>query len=183
MFLLPTHASFTLFSSLSVIDLTVNLVERTARSCRTQKKKFRTGFTLIELLVAISLISVVAVITTPYLFGALEKQQLLAEQERLSTFVQKARSRSVTAEKGRQYGLRFETRGFIELPENTVSSYAHGVRMSSSSSSEVSFEKLTGQRIPEGAQLEVVQLQSPRFQVTLAITPQGTVVTGKVETR
>ncbi|MFA6407731.1 MAG: LamG-like jellyroll fold domain-containing protein [Candidatus Paceibacterota bacterium] len=77
----------------------------------------RSGFTLIELLVTISLVSIIAVVSTLSLGGYRGQQNLKRTLDEMSSVIQDAQKRAVTQQNGSQWGVHF-------LNSTSINSYS-----------------------------------------------------------
>ena len=102
------------------------------------------GFTVLELLLLISVLGFTALITTPFLYGALEKQQLTSQTEKVVSELKSAQQRSKIAQDGKTFGLIFNHSKLLTAPEKRTVPLEHGIKLSEFDSPSIYFEKLSG---------------------------------------
>ena len=132
------------------------------------------GFTLMELVIVLALFSLAIFMTTPYLYGTLEKRRLVSERDKVVFALKQAQQKSRVAQSGESYGISFvESDFYTSLPEGRMTSYKHGVIVDSSADL-VFFRKLTGHLdlTPDGDELTLT-LNSSRFSTTIHINSYG----------
>ena len=84
--------------------------------------KTQNGFTLIELLISMAVLAVVVILLTSGFNSFRESAQLNEAHSAVLEILRDARSRTLASEKNTQYGVHFETNGFILFSGNIYDS-------------------------------------------------------------
>lgn len=146
---------------------------------------FTAGFTLVEILVAISIMLLIATISFFSLKPYIKKERINNEVRVLTSFLQEARSKTLSSKESGQYGIRTETNQIILFkgssysvsdPDNVVHNIDPSVYLSIGGGLDTVFKRLTG---------EVVGITSDRYIIlytadgllerTVVIHPSGLV--------
>ena len=146
------------------------------------RSKASWGLTLVELLVVLALIGALALASTPYLLGTLEKQRLVKERDKVVGALKQAQQKSRVAQSGESYGLSFANPAFyLSLPDNKQVFYEHNVTVNSSANL-VFFRKLTGQLdlTPPSDEL-IITVQSNNFSTQITVNSYGVLNTSTPE--
>lgn len=118
------------------------------------KMKKILGFTLVEILVAISIMLLIATISFFSLKPYIKKERINNEVRVLTSFLQEARSKTLSAKESEQYGIRTETNQIILFkgasysagnPNNVVHNIDPSVYLSIGGGLDTVFKRLTGE--------------------------------------
>lgn len=140
------------------------------------------GFTVLELLLLVSLIGIIVAISTPFLWGALEKRRLVTERDKVVLTLKDMQQQSKTAQVGKSYGLQFFQSSVLTAPGDTRINLKNGIKLEKFNQPSVYFEKLSGYPKLEkpGASLELV-FASSSFYSTVEVNTYGIIDVGPVQ--
>lgn len=141
----------------------------------------KNGFTLIELLSVISLFGILAALSTPYLFGTLEKRRLLAERDKVVSVLKTAQQQSRIAEGGESYGVQFLPKSLITQPQNQSTQLSKSISRLDSNVDEIYFQKLSGEPLlPDTVSDVQLEIFSKEFQTGIRIHSTGVIETTQI---
>lgn len=142
------------------------------------------GFTVVELLVVVVLVGFLFTISSPFLFGALEKQRLLSETEKILSLITTAQADSKAAENAVEHGLEFDGDQLKTIPAQKVIKLDHSVFILQTNSPQIVFEKLTGlPRLSTGAKQLELTIASGQFKTTITVNQNGLIEETPIEKR
>lgn len=133
------------------------------------------GFTLVEMMVVVAIIGIMAAIVGGNYQGARQRARLEDEAQKVTGFLEEARSNAVAAREGRRFGVEVGSGQYrlFSLDDNDVASpplksesLPSGMNLSSG---RVVFGKLTG--IPETT--PTVNLEDDHYYIEIKITQAG----------
>ncbi len=142
-------------------------------------QKHKSAFTLMELLLVIALIAVFFAVGSQYMFRNHAKNVLYTKTEELADYLKLAQQKSISAERGIKYGVKFvpAEHKYLLLPENKVIKLSQQIKQMNTNRTEIYFDKLTGK--PDN-NLQV-ELFTSDFKTRVTVNEQGIVEFSKPE--
>lgn len=139
------------------------------------------GFGLLETLFGFTILLLLFVFSTPYLFGTREKMILETERDKIANSLELAQQNAIAAYKGYDYTIEFDkdNNQYVLQPEGKTNILHPKIEIFSVDPSEITFFKLIGK--PDSSlQLTLV---SKNFECQILVNSEGVITVTNSEKR
>lgn len=130
------------------------------------------------------LVAVLFGVGTPYLFGTLEKQRLLSEQQKVVSVLKDEQSQARSAQNASAHGIEVYPTYLLTLPEGKKLPFRHSITVLSTTQSRVMFDVLTGAVLFIAPDEQIMlELQTGRFKAVIKLNQNGVIESLPIERR